>query len=59
MNSNYEWQEQYTNQRLQQRRQESRQHRLSKQHEEVSSNEASSIIRFPARLVNFLLGLIR
>ena len=31
MNSNYEWQQQQTNQRLQKRRQEAHQHRLSKQ----------------------------
>ncbi len=61
MNSNYEWQQQQTNQRLQKRRQEAHQHRLSKQQDANSQSPGSarSIIRLPLRLVTALLGLGR
>ena len=60
MNSNYEWQKQHTQQRIQKRMRESQQHQMSKrQNDSTGENAAQSIIRLPLRLVTAILHLLQ
>lgn len=60
MNSNYEWQQQQTNQRIQKHMRESQQHRMSKQQTDSARQDSSkSILRLPLRLVTAILTLGR
>jgi hypothetical protein len=60
MNSNYEWQQQHTKQKIQKRLNESQQHHLSKQESPSSRDDSrQGMIRFPLRLVSAILSLGR
>ena len=60
MNSNYEWQKQQTQQRIQKRMQESHQHRKSKQQNaRPDEGSSQSIIRLPLRLITAIFSLGR
>ena len=60
MNSNYEWQKQQTQQRIQKRMQESHQHRKSKQQNgRQDEGSSQSIIRLPLRLITAIFSLGR
>lgn len=60
MNSNYEWQQQQTNQRIQKHMRESQQHRMSKQQTDSARQDSSkNILRLPLRLVTAILTLGR
>jgi hypothetical protein len=60
MNSNYEWQQQHTKQKIQKRLDESQQHRLRKQESAPSPEDSrQGIVSFPLRLVSAILSLGR
>jgi hypothetical protein len=59
MHSNYQWQKHQTDERIQQRLQESQRHRLANQQQDTQPHEstARSILRLPLRLVTAVLRI--
>jgi hypothetical protein len=60
MNSNFEWQQQQTKQRIQKRMGDGHRHRLAKKESDSpASNAAHTAFRLPMRLVTAIFALIR